>query len=138
MQGVQGEGHLPAPAPKEEAQNTAIGNAANQYKIGRYIDLTNTTGSGVYGASGLMTQAQLNSEFRPYYFVSGNYMYWHDHVVIKLNYLFESLNKIGLVKRFDAQLRLWINIGTVNVSVNNPNGTNTDYSLHLLTILLVL
>jgi hypothetical protein len=61
-------------------QNTAIGNVANQYKIGRYIDLTNTTGSGVYGASGLMTQAQLNSEFRPYYFVSGNYMYWHDHV----------------------------------------------------------
>ena len=117
------------------AQNPAIGNAANQYKIGRYIDLTNTTGSGVYGASGLMTQAQLNSEFRPYYFVSGNYMYWHDHVVIKLNYLFESLNKIGLVKRFDAQLRLWINIGTVNY---NPNGTNTDYSLHLLTILLVL
>ena len=65
-------------------------------------------------------------------------MYWNDHVVIKLNYLFESLNKIGLVKRFDGQLRLWINIGTVNVSVNNPNGTNTDYSLHLLTILLVL
>jgi hypothetical protein len=65
-----------------------------------------------------MTQAQLNSQFRPYYFVSGNYMYWHDYAVIKLNYLFESLNKIGLVKRFDAQLRLWINTGTVNVHYN--------------------
>ncbi len=50
-----------------------------------------------------MTGAQLNTEFRPYYQVSGGYMYWHDYAVIKLNYLFESLNKIGLVKRLDAQ-----------------------------------
>jgi hypothetical protein len=41
-----------------------------------------------------MTGAQLNSEFRPCYQVSVNYMYWHDYAVIKLNYLFESLNKI--------------------------------------------
>jgi hypothetical protein len=65
----------------------STGNAANQYKVGRYVDITNTTGSGVYGASGLMTGAQLNSEFRPYYQVSGGYMYWHDYAVIKLNYL---------------------------------------------------
>ena len=88
------------------AQNTLIGNTANQYKIGRYVYLTNTTGSGVNGANGLMTSAQLNAEFRPYYSVKDNYMYWHDYAVIKLNYLFESLNKIGLVKRLDAQLRL--------------------------------
>jgi hypothetical protein len=99
------------------AQNSAVGNAANQYTIGRYIDITNTTGSGVYGATGLMTGTQLNTEFRPYYTTSGNYMFWHDHAVIKLNYLFESLNKIGLVKRLDAQLRLWVNTGTVNVTV---------------------
>jgi len=84
------------------AQNPAIGNAANEYKMGRYIDLANTSGSGVYGASGLMTSNNLNQEFRPYYQVSGNYMYWHDCAVIKLNCLFESLNKIGLVKRFVA------------------------------------
>jgi hypothetical protein len=84
------------------AQNPAIGNAANEYKMGRYIDLANTSGSGVYGASGLMTSNNLNQEFRPYYQVSGNYMYWHDYAVIKLNCLFESVNKIGLVKRFVA------------------------------------
>jgi hypothetical protein len=91
------------------AQNTSIGNAANQYKIGRYVDITHTAGSGVYGATGLMTSAQLNREFRPYYQVRDNYIYWHDYAVIKLNYLFESLNKIGLVKRLDAQLCLWVN-----------------------------
>ena len=48
------------------------------------------------------------SQCRPYdqYQVNGNYMYWHDYAVIKLNHSFESLNKTGLVKRFDAQSRL--------------------------------
>jgi hypothetical protein len=89
-------------------QNTSIGNAANQHKIGRYVDISNTA----------------------YYQVSGNYMYWHDYAVIKLNYLFESLNKIGLVKRLDAQLRLWVNTGTVNVTVSNPDATNCGYNLN--------
>jgi hypothetical protein len=110
-------------------QNTSFSNAGNQYKIGRYVDIANTAGSGVCGATGLMTSVQLNAEFRPYYQISGNYMYWHDYAVIKLNYLFESLNKIGLVKRLDAQLRLWVNTGTVNVNVTGPNATNTGYNL---------
>jgi hypothetical protein len=76
-----------------------------------------------------MTSAQLNAEFRPYYQVNGNYMYWHDYAVIKLNYLFESLNKIGLVKRLDAQSRLWVDTGTVTVTVTGPNATNTGYNL---------
>jgi hypothetical protein len=58
------------------SQNTAAGNAANQYKIGRYVDIS-TNSTGVYGTSGLMTGAQLNNEFRPYYTVQNNYMVWH-------------------------------------------------------------
>jgi hypothetical protein len=111
--------------------NTAIGSAANQYKIGRYVDITNTTGQGIYGGSGLMTGNQLNNEFRPYYTVQNNYMIWHDYAVIKLNYLFESLNKIGLVKRLDAQLRLWVNTGTVRVAVGAP--TTSDDTSYLLS-----
>ena len=38
------------------AQNTAVGNAANQYKIGRYVDINNTGGQGIYGLTNtLMT-----------------------------------------------------------------------------------
>jgi hypothetical protein len=74
-----------------------------------------------------MTGNQLNNEFRPYYTVQNSYMIWHDYAVIKLNCLFESLNKIGLVKRLDAQLRLWVNTGTVRVVVGSP-GSNTDMS----------
>jgi hypothetical protein len=76
-----------------------------------------------------MTGNQLNNEFRPYYTVSNNYMVWHDYAVIKLNYLFESLNKIGLVKRLDAQLRLWVNTGTVSITVGNVDGANQSYLL---------
>ncbi len=106
-------------------QNNAVGNAANQYKIGRYVDISNTSGQNIYGATNtLMTGTQLNNEFRPYYTVQNGYMIWHDYAVIKLNYLFESLNKIGLVKRLDAQLRLWVNTGTVNITVGNVDTTN--------------
>ena len=56
-------------------------------------------------------------------------MYWHDYALIKLNYLFESLNKIGLVKKLDAQLRLWVNTGTVMVTVSNPDAINCGYNL---------
>ena len=56
-------------------------------------------------------------------------MFWHDYAVIKLNYLFESLNKIGLVKRLDAQLRLWVNTGTVNVTVAGADGATLAYNL---------
>jgi hypothetical protein len=56
-------------------------------------------------------------------------MIWHDYAVIKLNPLFEELNKIGLVKCFDATLRLWINTGTVNINVANPHATNCSYNL---------
>jgi hypothetical protein len=107
----------------------AFGNTAGQYKIGRYVDLSNKNASGIYGATGLMTSSQLNTEFRPYYTTSGNLMIWHDYAVIKLKYLFESLNKIGLVKRFDAQLRLWVNTGTVNVFVADADAANTAYNL---------
>jgi hypothetical protein len=68
-----------------------IGNAAN--KFGRHVDLTNTTGSGVYDSTGLMNSAQLNQEFRPYYTVNANLMIWHDYAVNKINHLFESLKK---------------------------------------------
>ena len=56
-------------------------------------------------------------------------MIWYDYAVIKLNHLFESLNKMGLVRRFDATLRLWVNTGTVNVTVGAIGTGNINYSL---------
>ena len=46
-----------------------------------------------------------DTEFRPYYETNGNFMIWYDFAVIKLSHLFESLDHIGLVRRFDATMR---------------------------------
>ena len=60
-------------------------------------------------------------------------MIWHDYAGIKVGHLFESINKLGLVKRLDASIRIWVNTGTVNVTVGQPNqslATGTlNYSL---------
>jgi hypothetical protein len=110
--------------------NASTGNTANQYKVGRYVDITNTTGQGIYGTTNtLMTGTQIQNEFRPYYTTANGYMIWHDFAVIKLNYLFESLNKIGLTKKLDAQLRLWVNTGTVMVRVDGADGSNLAYNM---------
>jgi hypothetical protein len=44
-------------------------------------------------------------------------MIWYDFAVIKLNNLFESIDHIGLTQKLDASLRLWLNCGTVNITV---------------------
>ena len=56
-------------------------------------------------------------------------MVWYDFAVIKLSHLFESLGKMGLVRRFDATLRLWVNTGTVSITVDSPVTANANYSL---------
>ena len=44
-----------------------------------------------------MTVTNLAAEFRPCYETKSGYMLWYDYAVVKLNHLFESINKIGLV-----------------------------------------
>ncbi len=63
--------------------------------------------------------------------MSGNYMIWYDFTVIRLSHLFESRSKFGLLHRFDTQIRLWLNTGTLNVTVAHPNSNtnNLAYSL---------
>ena len=70
-----------------------------------------------------MTFTNLASEFRPYYEVKGvsgsRYMLWYDYAVIKLNNLFESIDHIGLTQKLDVSIRLWLNCGTVNITVGS-------------------
>ncbi len=55
-------------------------------------------------------------------------MIYYDYAVIKLNTLFDSLAKIGLVKRLDATFRLWVNTGAVAVPVSNAASASLDLS----------
>ena len=108
-------------------QNSSVTNGALQYKVGKYLD---TCGNGINNiVPAIVTAANLANEFRPYYTTSGNYMIWYDYAIIKLNHVFESLTKMGLVRRFDATLRLWVNTGTVNATVGGISSANINYSL---------
>jgi hypothetical protein len=106
-------------------QNAGVANRALQYKVGRYID----TNSADNGMTTIVNAAQMGIEYRPYFTRSGHYMIWYDYVVIKVGHLFESINKIGLVKSLDASVRIWVNTGTVNVTVGQGDTANLNYSL---------
>jgi hypothetical protein len=79
------------------------------------------------------TATNLAPEFRPYYETKvgtgGTYMLWYDYAVIKLNHFFESIDHIGLTQKLDAQLRLWLNCGTVNVTVAGAGTSNMAYNI---------
>jgi hypothetical protein len=81
-----------------------------------------------------MTITNLAAEFRPYYEVKagtgGQYMLWYDFAVIKLNHLFESIDHIGLIQKLDASLGLWLNCGTVNITVGSAGApANMAYNI---------
>ena len=110
-------------------QNTGVGNACGQYKCGKYYDTTSNANGIVGAAASIVSATNLTLEFRPYYTVQNNYMVWYDFCVIKLSPLFESLGNMGLVRRFDAILRLWVNTGTVCVTVDFPQLPALNYAL---------
>ena len=122
------------------AESSTLNNIANpalQHKLSRYVDtVQSSVQNGIYGTGNtLMTVNNLAGEFRPYYEVKGitgsKYMIWYDFAVIKLNHLFESIDHIGLTQKLDASLRIWLNCGTVNVTVAGAasGGTNMAYSI---------
>ncbi len=76
-----------------------------------------------------MNTNNFNNEGKPIYFVNNGYMVWYDYAIIKLGTLFESLANIGLVRKFDCTIRLWVNTGALSVAVTNPNAANLTYSL---------
>ena len=118
-------------------QNTGTINDAITSKLSRYADTSaGNAYNNIYGT--LVNTTQLKNELRPTFEIVGGtgskYMVWYDYAVIKLSTLFESLGNIGLVRKFDCTLRLWLNTGTVNITVVNPNkdstsGTQLQYSL---------
>ena len=106
-------------------------NSSLGYRLGRYTDTTSTN-NNFYGTtnSNIVTLNQLNTDFTPtYQVVNTNYMVWTDYAVIKLSTLFESLSSIGLTRKADMFLRLYINTGTLNATVTGGNTTTTGYNL---------
>jgi hypothetical protein len=109
-----------------------IANTGIQDRLGRYTDTTAGNVSGLFGntTAFISTLAQLNNDFTPTYQVlNTNYMVWYDYAVIKLSTIFESLSSIGLTRKADIFLRLYLNTGTLNATISGPNTNTPGYSL---------
>lgn len=107
-------------------------NTSIQHRLGRYTDTTAGNTSGIFGntTAFIANLTQLKNDFTPTYEVlNTNYMVWYDYAVIKLATVFESLTAIGLTRKADIFLRLYINTGTLNASISSPNTTAPGYSL---------
>ena len=89
-------------------QNYYTINDCISQKLYRYTDTTSGGGGFNNIIGNIVNTTELNAEFRPTYQVNNSYMVWTDYVVIKLATLLESLGAIGLVKKFDCTLRLWL------------------------------
>jgi hypothetical protein len=109
-----------------------IANTGLQKRLGRYADTTAANVNGMFGngTAFIANLTCLNNDFTPTYQVlNTNYMVWTDYAVIRLSTIFESLTSIGLTRKADLFLRLYLNTGTLNVTVANPGLSTVGYSI---------
>ena len=101
-------------------QNFQVSNDALTKKLARVYDSVSASNGFTTGTTPILSTTGLSNELRPYYTVlNTNYNVWYDSVVIKLSTLMDSFGSIGLVKKFDCVLRIWVNTGNVSYTVTN-------------------
>jgi len=102
--------------------NRIVASNSNQVSSNSTLGaLSYVGGSNIYGDSQsatsaqpvIMTASDLAQEFRSYHTKVGNKMVWYDTAVIPLRWLCDSMRAIGLTKKFDAQIRLYLNTGSL-------------------------
>jgi hypothetical protein len=119
-------------------QNRDCINTALTQRATRLVDTSSgysINGQGVYGSiaagaqnpASIMSAAQLALEFKPHYSVQGTQMVWQDLAVIPLKYLCDCLDKMGLVKKLDLILRVYMNTGALSIDVAGVLDTTSTY-----------
>ena len=107
------------------AQGTGTYNAGYYSRLKKYSDTSNGTYQNLFGATAgtgasmtsLMTETQIQNEFKPYFKISGNYMITYDVAVIRMCDIFDSMKSMCLMKKWDGIIRLYFNTGAVGSSV---------------------
>jgi hypothetical protein len=101
-------------------QNVGTVNEALQRKSSRYIDVSSSATNNFVG--NLVSELQLINEFRPYYKLqtisSGKQvMTWFDYAVVRVKDICDVMDKMGLCKKMDALIRLYVNTGSITATV---------------------
>ena len=138
--GVENQSYIGAGGLNTGAVNTALARRMARLVDSNTVDDAASAANSwnkMFGTSGgangitIMTPTQLAQESRPYFSQVGSYMYWTDLAIIPLKYLIDSVDKLGLVKKLDLQLRFYCNVGSLVVPVANPALTTTQYGAPL-------
>lgn len=104
-------------------QNINTYNNGYYTRLNRISDLTApATSTNLFNSnnagSSIMSTSQCAAEFRPTFQVLGtNYMCWQDVAIIRMKDLFDSMKQMPMTKRFDAQMRLYLNVGSLGIQV---------------------
>ena len=120
-------------------QNLNTSNIGFYTRLNRISDMTApATGNYLYNSgnagSSIMTTNQCLTEFRPTYQVlNTNYACWQDVAIVRMKDLFDSMKQFPLVKKFDAQLRLYLNVGTVGIQIGAAGSMATSLSTNTFT-----
>jgi hypothetical protein len=102
-------------------QNFGCVNKAIQERVQFTVDTTAGGGVANNFYPTLVTATQLAAEYKPFYTVlNTHYMVWYDYLIIRVKDILDSMNNIGLTRRFDAMLRIYVNTGLLLVGVTNP------------------
>lgn len=109
-------------------QGEKVMNVAGCKRIAKSYDTSTGSSLNAQNLNALVSASKMLNDFRPTYGLSGNYMVWNDVAVIRLRDLFDSMDKIGLVKKLNCQLRLYVNTGALSIGVTSPGLTTTGYA----------
>lgn len=113
------------------AQNVNVCNEAINKRVLKVVDTTAKTNYNTIfnNTSGIVNTDTLETnDFKSTYRVNANYGILTDVAIIRLKDIFDSMSNIGLVKKFSGVLRLYVNTGSLSVTVNAPNTTIPRYN----------
>ena len=99
--------------PETGTQNVGVCNEAINKRVLKVLDTTKPTGGLNKIVGNIVSADQLLNDFKSTYTVQDNKGVLFDLAVIRLKDIFDSMNNIGLVKRFNGVLRLYINTGSL-------------------------
>jgi hypothetical protein len=112
------------------SQNSGTINTALAERLSRNVHVQTATAvaaQNIYGTNGLMSAQQLNNELKPYFVKNGNFLIQYDTAIFRLKDIYDSIAVFPLCRKLEMTLRVYVNTGSIQVNVINPNLTTTGY-----------
>ena len=74
---------------------------------------------------------KMANEFKPYYTVlNTNYMVWYDIAIVRVADICDVMKSLPMMKKFDATMRLYLNVGQIVSNLVAPTGNNQCLMVH--------